>query len=104
MSVCPKDVNTIKIRDFNEILSFGDKLLGLRVYVPYKPCDRIGTIIKVTKVSIIYEYTFVHKITSNFSEHTGRINFDNCYNCVIENLRSMLFERKLQEDKSVKAG
>ena len=89
----------MRIRDFNELLSFGDDLLGLRVYVPYEPCDRIGFISKVTDKSIIYKYFDVHRSLERFRKASGRINCDNFRCCVIENLHSMIVERNLQEDK-----
>lgn len=85
------------IKDFNEILSLGDKLLGLRVYVPYYPCDRIGFISKVTDNSIIYKYFDVQKRPERFRKANGIINFNNFQRCVIENLRSLLVSRNLKE-------
>ena len=94
----------MRIRDFNEILSFGDELLGLRVYVPYEPCDRIGFISKVTDKSIIYKYFDVKRSLGRFRHASGRINCDNFQRCVIENLHSMMVARNLQEYHFQKGG
>lgn len=89
------------IRDFNQVLSLGDKLLGLRVYVPCEPCDRIGFISKVTDNSIIYKYFYVQRKYERFLKSSGRINCDNFQHCVIENLRSILVDEYLKsKDKS----
>ena len=95
-------MKSLIVKDFNDILSLGDRLLGLRVYVPYEPCDRIGFISKVTDNSIIYKYFDVQRRCEFFRKATGRINCDNFHRCTIEGIRSMLVERNLQKDKSGK--
>ena len=85
------------IKDFNEILSLGNDLLYLRVYIPYEPCDRIGYIYKVTNNSILYNYLEVHRHYQEFILSSGRIDCNNFQNAIIENLHDILVERNLQE-------